>query len=227
MNDAVGGVRVIWASEWSVRLIPGDAGAVARVHRALRGGVPGVLEATPGAGTVRVSIDRGADPEAVVGRAVRAAEAALGGGGTGADARTVEIPVCYDEAFGPDLGGIADGAGVSREEAAAAHAGSSYRVRFLGFAPGFAYMDGLPDALRSPRLGEPRTRVRAGSVGIAGSRTGIYPFETPGGWRLIGATPLRVFDPGRAEASLLRVGDRVAFRAVSRDEFEALASGGG
>ena len=225
------GVRVVWSSEWSVHLVPEvpDAGAVNRVHRALRGGIPGVVESTPGAGAVRVAIEPGSDAESVVSGVVRAVEAALAGpGGAEEDGgREVVVPVCYDEPFGPDLDAIAGAAGMTRERAAAAHARAAYTVRFLGFSPGFAYMDGLPGALRAPRLDSPRTRVRAGSVGIAGGRTGIYPRATPGGWRLIGATPLRVFDPGRDGASLFRAGDRVRFRAISRDEFEAMSAGAG
>ncbi|MCC5822291.1 MAG: 5-oxoprolinase subunit PxpB [Phycisphaerales bacterium] len=225
-------VQVIWSSERSVHVVvrgEGNADGIGRVCEALRQrGLSGATDITPGAGSVRIALELGgADPEGVAAEVLRLARAAVddGDGPGRVDGREVVVPVCYDGAFGPDLAGIADAAGMSREQAAAAHADGSYTVRFLGFTPGFAYMDGLPDALHAARLESPRTRVRAGSVGIAGGRTGIYPRATPGGWRIIGATPLVVFDAERAEPSVFRAGDRVRFRAISRAEFDAIASG--
>ncbi len=139
-------------------------------------------------------------------------------------ARPVEVPVRYGGEAGPDLAGIAEEAGMTEEEAAALHARAGYKVAFLGFAPGFAYLCGLPERLAAPRLPTPRTRVPAGSVGIAGGQTGIYPIDGPGGWRLIGRTPLRLFGTDRDPMSLLHPGDRVRFRPVSEAEFERLAS---
>ncbi len=139
--------------------------------------------------------------------------------------RTVEIPVCYEEENGPDLADVARGAGLTTEEAAALHAGASYRVAFLGFSPGFAYLLGLPPRLATPRLPAPRLRVPAGSVGIAGGQTGLYPRATPGGWRLVGRTPVSLFDPGRESPSLLLPGDAVRFVPVSRRNFDLLARG--
>ena len=139
--------------------------------------------------------------------------------------REVEIPVCYEGENGPDLADVARGAGLATEEAVALHAGASYRVEFLGFSPGFAYLLGLPSRLATPRLPAPRLRVPAGSVGIAGGQTGLYPRATPGGWRLVGRTPVPLFDPGREGASLLLPGDAVRFVPVSRHEFDLLAKG--
>lgn len=138
--------------------------------------------------------------------------------------RRVEIPVCYGGAYGPDLDEVA--AGVRRSAAAvvALHSGARYRVHAIGFAPGFAYLGGLPEAIHTPRRVTPRRQVPAGSVGIGGEQTGIYPLGTPGGWNLIGRTPLRLFDPARAEPAMLRAGDEVAFREIDPDEFAARAA---
>ena len=139
--------------------------------------------------------------------------------------RTVEIPVCYEGECAPDLADVARGARLAPEEAVALHAGASYRVAFLGFSPGFAYLLGLPSRLATPRLPAPRLRVPAGSVGIAGGQTGLYPRATPGGWRLVGRTPVPLFDPGRESASFLLPGDGVRFVPVSRRDFDLLAMG--
>jgi KipI family sensor histidine kinase inhibitor len=139
--------------------------------------------------------------------------------------RTVDIPVCYEGENGPDLADVARGAGLTTQEAVSLHAGSSYRVAFLGFSPGFAYLLGLPPRLATPRLPAPRLRVPAGSVGIAGGQTGLYPRATPGGWRLVGRTPASLFDPGRERASLLLPGDAVRFVSVTQREFDLLAKG--
>jgi KipI family sensor histidine kinase inhibitor len=110
-------------------------------------------------------------------------------------ARLVEIPVCYGGDFGPDLADVAASHGITAEQVIELHAAGSYEVFFLGFAPGFAYLAGLPKALSTPRLAVPRKKVPRGSVGIAGNQTAVYPLETPGGWRLIGRTPLAMFRP--------------------------------
>ena len=138
--------------------------------------------------------------------------------------RLVEIPVVYGGDFGPDLIDVAELHNLTPEQAIEAHASANYTVCFLGFAPGFAYLGGLPDALATPRLATPRRRVPAGSVGLAGHQTGVYPFSTPGGWRLIGRTPLKMFRTDRPGMSLLAIGDRVRFTPVSRERFAALES---
>jgi len=125
--------------------------------------------------------------------------------------RTVEIPVHYGGHEGPDLAGVAALHSLTPERVIELHSSATYTVYFLGFVPGFAYLGGLPDALATPRLAAPRTHVPAGSVGIAGSQTGVYPFITPGGWRLIGRTDAKMFETSRPEMSLLRTGDLVRF----------------
>lgn len=127
--------------------------------------------------------------------------------------RTVEIPVSYGGASGPDLQTVAQFAGASASEVVRLHAGRTYRVYMLGFLPGFAYMGSVDARIAMPRLETPRMRVTAGSVGIAGAQTGIYPCDTPGGWRIIGRTLERMFDPLRQEPFLLKAGDRVRFVA--------------
>ncbi|MFC4728213.1 5-oxoprolinase subunit PxpB [Coralloluteibacterium thermophilus] len=129
-------------------------------------------------------------------------------------ARRIEIPVTYGGDAGPDLDALAAELGMPAEEIVRRHAGADYRVAMLGFAPGFPYLLGLDPALAAPRLATPRTRVPAGSVGIGGAQTGIYPRAAAGGWRLIGRTDLVLFDPQRAAPSLLRPGDRVRFVPV-------------
>lgn len=135
--------------------------------------------------------------------------------------RELEIPVCYGGEMGPDLGDVAARTGGGVEKVIALHTGASYLVHAIGFAPGFAYLGGLPEVLHTPRRESPRVKVPAGTVGIGGAQTGVYPLATPGGWNLIGRTPLRLFDAGRAEPALLRAGDRVKFRAISAEEFAA------
>jgi KipI family sensor histidine kinase inhibitor len=132
--------------------------------------------------------------------------------------RHVEIPVCYGGEFGPDLADVATHAGLSAAEAVAVHAGAVYEVHAIGFVPGFAYLGGLPEKLHTPRRATPRRVVPPGSVGIGGNQTGVYPLATPGGWNLIGRTPLCLFDPTRNEPALLRAGDRVRFCAIEPRE---------
>ena len=127
------------------------------------------------------------------------------------DERTVEIPVRYGGRDGPDLEDVAHVHGLSSADVAELHAGAAYRVLFLGFAPGFAYLGGLPPNLVTPRKATPRPRVPAGSVGIAGEQTGVYPRSMPGGWQLIGRTETRLWDPWRPSPALLEPGDRVRF----------------
>ena len=134
----------------------------------------------------------------------------------------VEVPVCYGEEFGPDLPDVAAHTGLPVDEVIRLHAGATYRVCFLGFTAGFTYLGGMPESLQTPRLATPRRAVAAGSVGIAGAQTGIYPTETPGGWRLIGRTPLRMFDSLAQPPTLLQAGDWVRFASVNRETFERL-----
>ena len=135
--------------------------------------------------------------------------------------RRREIPVCYGGEFGLDLAEVAAHTGLSAEEVVARHGGVEYRVQAIGFAPGFPYLAGLPRELETPRRTTPRTEVPAGAVGIGGAQTGVYPVKSPGGWQLIGRTPLKLFDVARSEPAWLRVGDVVTFRAITSEEWVA------
>lgn len=136
--------------------------------------------------------------------------------------RTVEIPVCYGGEFGCDLEFVAQHNGLSTAEVIAIHCGVEYRVHLLGFAPGFPYLGGLSERIATPRRSVPRLKVPAGSVGIAGVQTGIYSLETPGGWQLIGRTPLSLFRPQENPPTLLSAGDLVRFRPITLAEFARL-----
>jgi KipI family sensor histidine kinase inhibitor len=133
----------------------------------------------------------------------------------------VTIPVCYDIEFGPDLLEVANHAKIPTREVIRLHSSATYRVHFLGFTPGFAYLGGLPETLHAPRLASPRKHVPAGSVAVAGSQAGIYPVDSPGGWRLIGRTPVRIFDPDATQPTRLNPGDLVEFSAIDRATFDA------
>ena len=139
-----------------------------------------------------------------------------------AASRRVEIPVCYQgDDFAPDLGELASLLGLTEEEVVRRHSAPEYLVHFLGFMPGFPYLGGLDPSLAAPRLSTPRVRVPAGSIAIGGSQTGVYPFATPGGWRILGRTPLVLYDPGRNPRALLRMGDHVRFVPIPRDRLVA------
>jgi inhibitor of KinA len=139
-----------------------------------------------------------------------------------APARTVEVPVCYEREFAPDLEEVAKQVKLGVEEVIARHAAAEYRVLMIGFAPGHAYMSGLDPRLAVPRRASPRTLVAPGAVAIANEQTVVYPYAISGGWSVIGRTPLTVFDAARAEPSLFAAGDEVRFRAISAGEFMAL-----
>jgi inhibitor of KinA len=135
------------------------------------------------------------------------------------DGDSIEVPVLYGGAVGPDLEDVARFAGCTGDDVVSRHAAVTYRVYVVGFVPGFAYMAEVDPSIAAPRRATPRTSVPAGSVAIAGGQTGIYPDITPGGWNIIGRTPLRPFDPSRAEPALFKAGDLVRFRPISEEDF--------
>lgn len=135
----------------------------------------------------------------------------------------VEIPVCYGYDFGPDLQFVAEHTELSVEQVIDLHSSAEYPIYMIGFTPGFCYLGGMDPRLKTPRRKTPRTCVPEGSVGIAESQTGMYPIETPGGWQIIGRTPLRLFAPERENPFLYRAGDIIRFRPVGRDEFLEIA----
>ena len=144
-----------------------------------------------------------------------------------AQGRLHELPVCYGGDCGADLDAVAEHCGLKRDEVIRRHCEAEYHVAMLGFAPGFAYLLGLDPSLQMPRHDKPRTRVPAGSVGIGGAQTGIYPRELPGGWQLLGRTPAQLFDAANSEQpALLEPGDRVRFVAIGEEEFARQSEAG-
>jgi inhibitor of KinA len=196
-----------------------NAQATALARRVAKLRIAGVRDIVPTFRTVAVAFDPLVTDVIVLGDALRRMLKATHSRET-APSRTIDVPVCYDTEFAPDLDTVASRAGLDRDAVIALHAGRSYHVFMLGFTPGFAYMGAVEPQIATPRLESPRARVAAGSVGIAGEQTGIYPSDTPGGWNIIGRTPLRVWRPGADEPALFRAGDTVRFHAIDRATFE-------
>ena len=200
-----------------------DEAVNARVHRLAallrRERASKILEVVPTYRSLLILFDPLRIGRASLERAVLKHLGARGGAVATRRGRLVRVPVCYGGEFGPDLEYVAQHAGLAPQEVVDLHASVTYRVHMLGFTPGFPYLGGLPDALATPRLPEPRPRIPVGSVGIAGGQTGIYPLESPGGWRLIGRTPLRLFDPQARRPFLFSAGDRLRFEPVDKEGF--------
>ncbi|MDO9509279.1 MAG: 5-oxoprolinase subunit PxpB [Thermovirgaceae bacterium] len=138
----------------------------------------------------------------------------------------IEIPVCYGGGFGPDMERVSLHTGLPAAEIIRLHSSPVYHVFMLGFSPGFPYLGGMDQRLETPRLENPRTLIPAGSVGIAGKQTGVYPLQSPGGWNLIGRTPLKLFDPSRKNPFLVKAGMEIRFVPVSEDKYPVLPSSG-
>lgn len=134
--------------------------------------------------------------------------------------RLVEIPVCYGGELGPDLEYVANYNNLTPAEVIQIHTSEDYLVYMIGFAPGFPYIGGMSEKIATPRKASPRLKIPARSVGIAGMQTGIYPIETPGGWQLIGRTPIELFQPNAHPPSLLKAGDKIRFFQISQEEYE-------
>lgn len=133
--------------------------------------------------------------------------------------KIIEIPVCYGNSFGPDIQNVMERSGLSQEEVIQLHTKPDYLIYMLGFLPGFAYLGNLDSRLVTPRLPSPRIKIVAGSVGIGGSQTGIYPLDSPGGWQIIGRTPLKPFDAERKNSILYKAGDYIRFQSITPDEY--------
>jgi len=138
----------------------------------------------------------------------------------------IEIPVCYDLRFGVDLESLSNELGLSINELVKLHTSQEYYVFMMGFLPGFPYLGKLPEKLKCKRKDTPRKRVDKGSVAIAGSQTGIYPINAPGGWQIIGRTPIEIFDASKEEGILLNMGDKVKFKSIDQEEYKELAQHG-
>ena len=133
-----------------------------------------------------------------------------------------EIPVLYGGEYGPDLASIAEHAGISQDEVIAIHSSRDYLIYMLGFLPGFCYLGGLDERIHTPRLSNPRLRIRAGSVGIGGSQTGIYPLDSPGGWQLMGMTPVKTYDPEREIPILVEAGNDSRFVPIDEEQYKQI-----
>jgi inhibitor of KinA len=200
-----------------------NARAIATADTLRRTPLVGVRDIVPTFRSVAVYFDPLAtDVEQLVAQMRDAATAPMGA--VLAKGALVEIPVCYDLESGPDLDDVARFADLGRDDVVAAHVGRDYRVFMLGFVPGFAYLGTVDARIAAPRRAIPRASVPSGSVGIAGEQTGVYPSRIPGGWNIVGRTPLQMISFDRAKPSLLEPGDTVRFRAIDRGEFQHIAA---
>ncbi len=194
--------------------------------------IPGVIECAPAPASLGVFFDpgklprdvSGGDPFELLVQRIRAAlPRRLSLRRARPRSRVHEVPVCYDPDFGWDIGAVAQHTGLSSSKVVSRHASGEYRVQCVGFMPGFPYLTGLPPELSTPRRATPRTEVPAGSVAIGGAQTGIYPAKSPGGWSVIGRTPITLFDPAANPPARLCAGDRVRFVSITRAEFDRAA----
>ena len=195
------------------------------VHQLESAKIPGVTELVPAYTTIGIFFDPGRvgpfdELRTKIERALKQdLERAL----PAAVASMIEVPVCYESEFAPDLDEVARHTGLSHDEIVRRHSTASYGVSCVGFTPGFPYLSGLPAELATPRRASPRKEIPAGAVAIGGTQTGIYPRKSPGGWNIIGRAPLRLFDVQRNPPALFQAGDRVRLRKISRAEFDRLS----
>ncbi len=203
---------------------------LAALHSLETAAIPGVVELAPAYSTIGVFFNAPEIARAAAGRpTLDWLTARIGSvlqnqsppGREAAKTPVLEVPVCYDREFAFDVEDVARHAGVAEAEVVRRHASANYRVACVGFIAGFPFLSGLPPELATPRRDVPRKEVPAGSVAIGGAQTGIYPRNSPGGWNVIGRTPLRLFDIWRDPPTMLQAGDRVRFRQISRAEFDA------
>lgn len=216
-------VTVVFPQEISPEVNAAVCGFAARFSRL---DLRGVIEIVPTYCAVTIHFDPLELDADLLLRAVE--EAAAAGEDAAPEAgETVVIPVAYGGEYGPDLEQVCAHTGLTAGEVIARHSGREYLIYMLGFTPGFPYMGGIDPTIATPRLKTPRTAIPAGSVGIAGAQTGVYPIQSPGGWQLIGRTPLRLFDMNRADPFLLRAGQKVRFQPITPEEYRALERGEG
>ncbi len=195
---------------------------VRRLHLAIQeSALPGVVEAVPAYRSLLVYYGpQRTDPEALrngIEALLRKTEST-----DFPEPKVTEIPTCYGGEYGQDLEFVAENSGLSTGDVIRIHSSENYLIHMLGFMPGFAYLGGMPASIATPRLSTPRSSIAAGSVGIAGNQTGIYPAESPGGWRIIGRTPVELFRAENEPPALLRMGDYVRFVSIGADEFDRI-----
>jgi KipI family sensor histidine kinase inhibitor len=187
-----------------------------------RAKLKGVLDLTPTYRSILINFDPLTLPASVITDFVTKAFASYSGSAQVRGGEVIEIPVRYGGEAGPDLDFICEHTGLSSEEVIRRHSSVEYLIYMLGFTPGFAYLGGMPQELATPRLPKPRALIPAGSVGIAAAQTGIYPVESPGGWQLLGRTPLKIFNYERPDPFLLAAGSYLKFVPISGREYAAI-----
>ena len=178
-----------------------------------------VLETVPSYRSLAIYLNKGVDVKVFI---AELNEIDIIPGRNISSTRLVHLPVCYDKEFAPDIDLVASENGLTSEEVIQLHSNGNYRVEFIGFLPGFPYLTGLDARLFTPRLSNPRPRITAGSIGIGGKQTGVYTMESPGGWNIIGRSPIKFFSALEKPPSLLRPGDLVKFRAIDRSTFDKI-----
>jgi inhibitor of KinA len=214
-----------WLVELPERIDPDVNGRAIEIARAVEKAALPITDVVVGYRSVMVYVDPlapGAEGAAAALERIAGSPPAAGEVSGG----RVDVPVCYDPAYGPDLQDVATFAGCDVRDVVEWHLALEYRVFVVGFVPGFAYMANVDPRIAAPRRASPRVKVPAGSVAIAAGQTGVYPAATPGGWNLIGRCPIKPYDPSRPAPFLFHAGDRVRFRRISADEYRAATQWG-
>ena len=212
------------AVEFGNEISPAVNARVRALHLALEGcGIPGIVETVPTYRSLMIHYDPGVLPYRELLKRLNEVLGQLSGIAL-PPSSVLEIPVLYGGEWGPDLDFVASYNHKTPEEVVKIHTSAQYLIYMLGFTPGFTYLGGMSQEIAAPRLKQPRVKIPAGSVGIAGSQTGVYPVDSPGGWQLIGKTPVRMYDPNRPEPILPRAGEYIKFRSITRAEFDDIAA---
>ncbi|MCD8338361.1 MAG: 5-oxoprolinase subunit PxpB [Lachnospiraceae bacterium] len=225
MNPITENVRIVPAGDHALAAEFGnkiDPAVNNRVHalaaRIQEASITGVTELVPTFCSLLIiyepSILKYEELKSMIMQLVQLPEASVSGTG-----RVLNIPCCYGSHFGPDLPDLERYTGIDRDEIITIHSGAEYKVYMLGFLPGFVYLGGLDERIAMPRLSTPRVKIPKGAVGIGGNQTGVYPLESPGGWRLIGSTPLDFYNPNRDDPVLCRAGDIIHFYPVTSSDY--------